>query len=146
MNSSHAQLVAHEAALQSFVLLKNDAGTLPLKLGGSIAVVGPMGDISPGSYNSDYEDAGMPPGAPNIADAITVLNGQHGGTTTRATGVDISSTDASGIPAALALVAAADATVLCIGIEKAQEHEGIDRADTLLPGLQNNFSLQVWQR
>ena len=128
------------------MLLKNDAGTLPLKLGGSIAVVGPMGDISPGSYNSDYEDAGMPPGAPNIADAITVLNGQHGGTTTRATGVDISSTDASGIPAALALVAAADATVLCIGIEKAQEHEGIDRADTLLPGLQNNFSLQVWQR
>jgi beta-glucosidase len=46
MNSSHSQQVAHEAALQSFVLLKNDGGTLPLTLGAKVAVVGPLADTA----------------------------------------------------------------------------------------------------
>jgi hypothetical protein len=49
----------------------------------------------------------------------------------------------AGIPAALDLVRAADVTVLVIGITKAEEHEGIDRQDTLLPGQQLNFTEQV---
>ena len=68
---------------------------------------------------------------------------QHGGTTTRAAGVDVSSSDTSKIPAALQLVSAADATVLVLGITRSQEHEGIDRSNTLLPGQQTNFAKQV---
>ena len=30
-----------------------------------------------------------------------------------------------------------------LGLTKDQEHEGMDRADTLLPGLQETFALQV---
>ena len=43
---THAQQVAHEAALQSFVLLKNEGRTLPLKLGASVAVIGPLADTA----------------------------------------------------------------------------------------------------
>jgi hypothetical protein len=33
--------------------------------------------------------------------------------------------------------------VLALGIDKSIEHEGIDRVDTSLPGLQESFALQV---
>ncbi len=49
----------------------------------------------------------------------------------------------AGIPAALDLVRAADVTVLVVGITRDEEHEGIDRHDTLLPGQQLNFTQQV---
>jgi hypothetical protein len=78
MNNTHAQQVAHEAALQSFVLLKNDASTLPLKLGVKVVVVGPLADTA-SEYNSDYAVAGMPPNSPSIADAVFALNAAHGG-------------------------------------------------------------------
>ena len=35
------------------------------------------------------------------------------------------------------------ASVRCVGIGNQQEHEGIDRHDTLLPGLQESFAQQV---
>ena len=115
---------------------------LPLKLGGKVAVVGPMANTA-SKYNSDYAVAGMPPNSPSIADAVFALNQKHGGSTTTAPGVDISSSDTSKIAAAIALVEAADATVLVLGISKDEEHEGIDRHDTLLPGQQTKFALQV---
>jgi len=148
MNSTHAQTVAYEAALQSFVLLKNEwavAGktkVLPFKLGMKVAVVGPMSNDA-AKYNSDYAAAGMPQHSPSIADAVFALNEAHGGSTTTAQGVDINSKDTSHIAAAVSLVEAADITILVLGISKAEEHEGIDRKDTLLPGQQTNFSLQV---
>ena len=55
----------------------------------------------------------------------------------------VDSTNASGVAAALDAVRWADATVLVLGITRDQEHEGTDRADTKLPGLQPSFALQV---
>jgi hypothetical protein len=155
MNSTHSQQVAHEAALQSFVLLKNVGQALPLKLGSKIACVGPLADPhGPGNmdgpqkaYISDYAGAGQPADMPSIADAIQALNAQHGGTTTRAAGVGLdgrSKVNESEVASALSLVADADATVLVVGITKDQEHEGVDRTDTLLPAIQSNFSRQVF--
>jgi len=69
---------------------------------------------------------------------------QHGGSmTTVVKGVDLNSTDTSGIPAALAAASAADHVILCIGLGNDQEHEGIDRSDSSLPGQQQNFSQQI---
>jgi hypothetical protein len=145
MNSSHSQQVAHEAALQSFVLLKNDKGTLPLKLGSNVAVVGTLATTA-SLYNSDYAVAGMPPNSPSIADAVTALNHKHGGVTVSATGVTQigADYDISGAMDSLAMVAAADATVLVLGITKQDEHEGIDRANTLLPAAQETYAKQVF--
>eukprot|EP01050_Picozoa_sp_SAG11_P034264 SAG11_NODE_12027_length_725_cov_1.142173_2_plen_117_part_00 len=47
------------------------------------------------------------------------------------------------MPAALQLAAAAEAVVLVLGIDKTIEHEGVDRCDIRLPGLQEAFGLQV---
>jgi hypothetical protein len=77
---------------------------------------------------------------PTIAQAITKANT---GTTTSAAGVDINSNNSSAIPAALALGAKADVIVLVLGIDRSIEHEGIDRTDTALPGLQEPFAQQV---
>jgi beta-glucosidase-like glycosyl hydrolase len=39
INSEAHQNISYEAALQSLVLLRNDGGALPLKLGSKVAVV-----------------------------------------------------------------------------------------------------------
>jgi hypothetical protein len=78
---------------------------------------------------------------PTIASQIAATNA--GGTTTVAKGVDINSSNASGIAPALALVKAADVVVMVIGIDHTIEHEGHDAADISLPGLQESFALQV---
>jgi len=58
-------------------------------------------------------------------------------------GVDLNSTNTTGIIPALSVVQEADIVVLCIGIGYDQEHEGIDRPNTTLPGLQERFALEV---
>ena len=162
--------IRDEAALQSFVLLKHDGDVLPLAAGKHIAVLGPQS--SGQGLFSDYfgddiccEFVGslccFPQGlrsscladglgdhyqnnlrcVPTIASQIAALN--VGGETTNATGVGISSTNSSGIAAALALGKAADVVVLALGIDKTIEHEGADRRDLALPGLQESFALQV---
>ena len=114
--------IRDEAALQSFVLLKNDAGVLPLTAGTHIAVLGPQSSGT--GLFSDYfgDDVCWSPHphyqsdtacATTIATAISAAN--IGGKTTNATGVAIDSSDRSGIAVALALAKAADVIVLALG-------------------------------
>ena len=77
----------------------------------------------------------------SIAEAVSAQN--VGGRTTTAKGVDVNSADTSGINLALKLAAEAEVVVLALGIDKSIEHEGVDRVDTSLPGLQESFALQV---
>ena len=142
--------VRDEAAAQGFVLLKNTAGVLPLAAGKHVAVVGPQS--SGHGLFSDYfgddvcysEDAHYQSDvscATTIASAIRAAN--KGGVTTNATGVDVNSKDASRMDAALEVAKAADVVVLALGMGKSVEHEGSDRPDILLPGLQEAFALKV---
>lgn len=65
-------------------------------------------------------------------------------------GVSVQGTNASGIDAAVAAVADAEVVVLTLGTTHDVEHEALDRADTRLPGLQEELALRVlaarWQR
>jgi beta-D-xylosidase 4 len=140
LNSSHAQQVAYEASLQGLVLLKNDASTLPLRRGVHLAVLGPLAFETTGLL-SDYAQWAASHTPPSIASALAASN--TNGTTESVVGVKVDSTDASGIPAALAAARNADVVVLVLGITKAQEHEMLDRKDTKLPGLQRKFADQV---
>lgn len=154
INSEEHIQHALEAAQQSIVLLKNDKDILPFKPGQKVAVVGPhyngtevflsnyhgskclnsTGGISPepctlGNCNGNVWGCIRQP-----IEAITAAN--VGGTTTGAIGCDVTSTDTSGIAAAVAVAKAADVVVLTVGISGAVEAEGHDRETTTLPGAQ----------
>lgn len=96
LNSTYSQQVVYEAALQSFVLLKNDRATLPLRPGLHLAVVGPMsnqvGDLRSSCFSLTTDIR-------SVADAITLAN--TGGATTQMPGIDVDSTDARNISMAL---------------------------------------------
>jgi beta-glucosidase-like glycosyl hydrolase len=152
LNNTFHQQVSYEAALQSLVLLKNsDNGgvrgrtTLPLKQGSHVAVVGPQGVTRLGLL-SDYAADQMCFGGDEhcigtVAEGIAAAN--VGGLTTAVQGVDVNSSRTDGVKEALAAAAAADVVVMVLGNDKTMEHEGIDRVDTALPGLQSYFAQQV---
>lgn len=140
LNTTYSQGVAYEAALQGMVLLKNEPSALPLKQGIKLAVVGPMGNTVQLLF-SDYETAGYD-NTDTIYTHLAAMNA--GGTTTFEQGTTITG-PANNITGAIAAVAAADATVLAIGLDKSQEHEGMDRKDTLLPAGQEALAAAVFK-
>jgi beta-glucosidase-like glycosyl hydrolase len=147
INSTAHQQLTLEAAEQSFVLLKNDDNTLPFSTtsGGKLAVLGPHVNSTRDLY-SDYKGDkqcfdGSYDCIPTIGDVFTRLYGAS--RTQVAQGVSLAGTDASGIPPAVAAAKAADMVVLCLGIGNSQEHEGMDRTTTVLPGLQDKFAAEI---
>ena len=56
-----------------------------------------------------------------------------------------SSTDPATMAKALAVAKAADVVVLALGIDKSVEHEGVDRSDITLPGMQAAFAKAVYK-
>jgi hypothetical protein len=163
VNSTAAQQLNLEAALQSFVLLKNDARkgvpsggaldssaavpVLPFTKGKKTAILGPH-VFSTRDLMSDYKGDEQCAGGssdwtcfPTIAQAFTRANGASA--TVVEQGVELAGNKTDGIAAALAAAAGAEQVLIFIGIGNTQEHEGIDRHDTSLPGLQESFTLQV---
>lgn len=137
-----------EAALQGLVLLKNDNNILPLVANhGKVAVLGPLSQTRNGLM-SDYENDESCPWEgykghgciPTLAESIQELHPSA----VSASGVDVDSNRTDGMQAALELAIEADVVVLCLGTTKAQEREGLDRTTTALPGLQNDFAMQVF--
>ena len=155
INSTAGWQLNLEAALQSFVLLKNDGDVLPMKKGKKTAILGPhvhstrdlMSDYK-GDQQCAYEGkdwvkhGGGDYGCfPTIAEAFVAANGAAN--TVVSQGVEMASSNSSGIAGAIAAAQAADQVLLFIGIGNHQEHEAIDRMNTSLPGLQEPFTLQV---
>ena len=144
VNHSLHQQISYEAALQSLVLLKND-GALPINEGVKIAVVGPH-SISRNGLFSDYAASshcfnGTDACVPTIAEGLAAAN--QGGSVSAAMGVEINSNKTDGISAALDTVRKSDFVVLALGDNKSVETEGLDRVDTALPGLQEDFAKKV---
>jgi len=119
--------------------------TLPLKQGSHVAVVGPQGVTRKGllsDYAADQECFGGDDHCiVSIAEGIASAN--SGGITVSAQGVEVNSNKTDGIKEALDAAEKADVVVLVLGIDHTIEHEGIDRTDTALPGLQLQFAKQI---
>jgi len=145
INSTYSQQVSYEAALQAPVLLKNDGNILPITNGKKIAVVGPMAVEKAGLLSDYAKPQSMPSCGVNCMDTIGIAinRANSKGSTLVEKGVDVSSSNTSNIDAALKAVEEAEVVVLVLGITKSQEHEGIDRGSTTLPGLQESFAHQV---
>lgn len=147
VNSTAAQQLNLEAALQSFVLLKNDNAVLPIVKGKKTALLGPH-VFSTRDLMSDYKGDEQCAGGGSdfscfstIATAFTNANGPEN--TVVSEGVDLASFNTTGIAAAIAAAKSAEQVILFIGIGNTQEHEGIDRQNISLPGYQEMFTNQV---
>jgi len=124
--------------------LKNERKTLPFRTDLKLALVGPhvfsTRDLME-DYKGDMECFGGGDACvQTIAQFFTQFLGDN---VLVEKGVDMDSTNASGIPAAIAAAEAADQVLLCIGIGNQQEHEAIDRTSITLPGLQEMFALKI---
>jgi len=129
--------VAKQAALESVVLLKNDAGTLPLAKTGvrSIAVIGPLAD-------EPYEQLGTWIFDGDPALSVTGLQGMRElvGSEVEIRHVRALETSrarsTNGFDAALEVASASDVVVLFLGEESILSGEAHSRADVGLPGAQ----------
>ncbi|MBS1798038.1 MAG: glycoside hydrolase family 3 C-terminal domain-containing protein [Acidobacteria bacterium] len=126
---------AREIAAESFVLLKNDNQTLPVRKNvKELAVVGALADSKEdilGSWNGDGK----------AADAVTVLEGIKNklGPNTKiryAPGCDAKCEDTSGFDKALDAVRDSDFTILVLGESAGMSGEASSRSDIDLPGRQ----------
>ncbi|KAK7108534.1 uncharacterized protein [Littorina saxatilis] len=123
--------LAVEAAMKSFVLLKNINGILPLKMKGTIGVVGPMADNAVQIFG-DY--AAQPP----RKDVTTPLEGLSAMATKTlyASGCNDTNCNVYNSSAVLKAISGTDINFVVLGTGQAVEREGHDRADTELPGQQ----------
>lgn len=134
LTAEHRQK-AREIATKSFVLLKNDNQTLPLRKNvKELAIIGGLADSKEdvlGSWNGDGK----------IADAVTLLEGVKNklGTNTKiryVKGCDAKCEDTSEFSKAVDAVKDSDFTLLVLGESAAMSGEAASRSNIDLPGRQ----------
>ncbi len=164
--------LARELARQSIVLLKNEAGVLPLTEPRVIGVVGPnadqprhlLGDYSYASMLELMRYAPMPRmvfhpevdedylrrnsvGVPSILEGIRAIAGERC-RVIWAQGCGISEADRSGFDEAVAVAGQADIVILVLGdkaglVPSCTTGEARDRADLGLPGVQEDLARAI---
>eukprot|EP01012_Entosiphon_sulcatum_P000917 TRINITY_DN1015_c0_g1_i1.p1 TRINITY_DN1015_c0_g1~~TRINITY_DN1015_c0_g1_i1.p1 ORF type:complete len:776 (-),score=129.23 TRINITY_DN1015_c0_g1_i1:44-2350(-) len=147
VNTQQNQEASRLASLQSLVLLKNDAKTLPFPKGKTLAVVGPhfnetsalvgnyLGQLCPGN---DVDSMSCVEG---VLQAFQRRN--TGGQVHYAQGCSVTGTDTSGFAAALDAARRSDIVVIVAGLSTAVETEDHDRTTIDLPGVQSEFIQQI---
>ena len=149
IGSEEHRKIRDDAARQSSTLLRNLGCALPLQPGQTVVVVGPQANDGSGYLPDYFGDEVCPRESapfdciPSVYQSIRKQNVK--GSTFLFQGVDEKSTDRTEhYDHALAAVSnLADVVVLAMGISRDSEQEGIDRTETSLPGLQNDFALDV---
>lgn len=131
-----SRALAAEAARRSTVLLTNN-GVLPLKTGlRRIAVIGPLAD-APEQMQGPWSAVGVAENCVSFLDALRVALPES--ELVCHTGVEIDGSDVSGLEAARALCAGADAVILCLGESAGMSGEAASRAAPSLPGRQRQL-------
>lgn len=132
VNTTASHELEMTATLETIVLLKNDANTLPLSMDSvkSIALIGPHAN-NPGIQEGNYN------GRPCfIHTPFSVLSGMAGLKVNYAMGVDVNTTRTSGFDEAVAAAKNSDVVLYVGGIDERVESEGHDRDTIDLPGQQ----------
>lgn len=137
------------AALESCVLLEND-GTLPLRGGKKIAVIGPNADDIRAQYG-DWTYFTHPSGNPLATpknDAVTVLEGIrriYDGEIVYAKGVNVTPSDDDDelMAEAMRVASDADTVIAVIGDDTSYNGEWKDRANPTVPGRQIELIKQL---
>ena len=132
------QDLAHEAAVQGIVLLKNSGPSLPLspRRHHTIAVIGPNSDASVtmiGNY------AGVACGYTTPLQGI----GRYAKTVHQAGCADVACADAKLFGPAVDAARHPYATILIMGLDQSHEAETRDRPGLLMPGRQQDLFTQV---
>ena len=138
-SDAHVKL-AHEAAQQGMVLLKNEGGILPLSKEKTTAAIGPLSDaratlignyqgqICPGTESDGKEIYGC------VQTFLEALGNASAAKVTHAEGVPtVLSNSTDGFADAVAAAQAADQVLLFLGIDGTVEGEGKDRHSIGLP-------------
>ena len=159
VDSAAARALAHDAALQGIVLLRNDGALLPLTPGShALACVGPYCNATADFLGNYFVTRCPRPNAsdpkdvytciPTLSDSLRAGNG--GASVTFSWGCDTNDATKSDIPAAVAAAHAADIVVLALGTNAqcppstdCTAAEGKDRTDSSLPGAQTSLALAV---
>lgn len=131
---------AYQMACESFVLLKNDAQTLPLQSGKKIAVIGPLADSRQDLLGS-WSGAGTVDGIETVLAGIQRNN--PAGKVSFAKGCEISTTDRSGFSDAIKIARKADAVVLVLGESGDMSGEAKSRTSINLPGVQTELLREI---
>ena len=136
--------LALEGAIQGHVLLKNEAGALPLQAEKvkKIAVIGPHANgsvIFLGGPNYHGDNELVSSNTPLLRAQAKLPNAE----VTFAEGCNVSCPSISGFAAATAAAAAADTVVLFLGLDDTIENEGHDRVSLELPGEQMALATAV---
>lgn len=143
LNAEHRKF-ARESAIKSFVLLKNERETLPIKKSTKeIAVIGFLANDKR-NMNGNWAGDGRE------QDAVTVLEGVKSklGNAAKvkfAVGCDAKCTDASGFDEAVKLARDSDFTILTVGEDIDMSAEASSRTDIGLPGRQLELVQKIHQ-
>ncbi|THU57496.1 hypothetical protein C4D60_Mb03t04150 [Musa balbisiana] len=136
--STEHKNLALQAAQDGIVLLKNTGNTLPLARTKvtSLGVIGPNANFPPslmGNYNG-------PP-----CEVITPLEALQSSikNTRFEAGCNIVACNVTKIPEAVQLASSVDYVIMFMGLDQAQEQEGLDRTDLVLPGMQQTLISKV---
>jgi len=158
-NTSAAQKLALDTALQSIVLMKNVDQTLPIELATlenvdadatSGSESAPKLNLLVAGPNLNNDMLGDYHGTPAVhitfADGLKAYEATHAVNITTLPGCAVNSPDTSGIAAVVAAAKTADVVVLFLGLDGSIENEGQDRPIAVglgLPGQQENLLSSV---
>ena len=128
--------LAREAAARACVLVKNDRGILPLRPGGTVALIGPLAD-------NQAELLGCWNALGDAKEVVTLRAGivaaLHGTEFHRAQGCSLTGDDRGGIAEAVVAAKKADVVILALGEPLLWSGEANFRSDLGLPGRQQEL-------
>jgi beta-glucosidase len=136
IDQAAATALAREAAARCCVLLKNHAGTLPLKNTGSVALIGPMAA-------NRHDLLGCWAGLGRDKDVVTLAEGLAAalpGSNLRVVdGCKLEGDDVSGLDAAVLAARQVDVVILALGEPASFSGENNFRSELGLPGIQQQL-------